>query len=103
MNSSPNQVGPTDEASQAKHALLIGIDEYPLIAGAQLLGAVNDADAMRSFLIESLGFRSSEIRCLKNEQATRKAILEAFTVLGRDVTADALVIVHFSGHGSQCQ
>jgi hypothetical protein len=65
--------------AQERRALLIGINEYLTEEFADLRGAVNDVEAMRGVLIDALDN------------------------LAREATADDMVYVHYSGHGSQVQ
>ena len=81
-----------------RRALLIGIDEYVHVH--PLVGPVNDARAMRSFISSDLGYTDSDIRMLLNAEATRDNILEVFEDWLIDGTAAGdEVFVFFSGHG----
>jgi hypothetical protein len=83
-----------------KLALLVGIDEYENVS--DLDGCVNDVQNMKSLLRDKFGFEEPDIKVLVNEQATRKAILDAFQqhLIARASPGD-LVVFHYSGHGSQ--
>ena len=85
---------------QNKLALLIGIDDYENVS--DLDGCVNDVENMKSLLRDKFGFEEQNIVTLVNERATRKAILDTFR---RHLIAQAkqgdLVVLHYSGHGSQ--
>ena len=98
---------PTDR----KLALLIGINQYPETAldtvpnpDAGLRGCKTDVALQRELLIHRFGFQSSDILTLTNQQATRAAILEA---IAQHLVAQArpgdVVLLHFSGYGSQVQ
>jgi uncharacterized caspase-like protein len=88
-------------AGLTKRALLIGINEYPKLGPRyQLTGCVNDVDAMAQVL-GGLGFRQPDITRLVDGEATRDAILSALEQLAGQATTDDIVVVHFSGHGSQ--
>jgi hypothetical protein len=80
-------------------ALLIGIDDY--IAVRDLKGAGNDVERVRSLLIGRFGFAESDIAMLKDAQATRQGILDAFDALVAKARAGDVVYVHYSGHGSR--
>src|SRR6266542_6110298 len=82
-----------------KRALLIGVDAYPHVP--PLNGCVNDAQVMRSVLVDSFGFSADHISLLVNDQATRAGILSAFDALVSDTGPDDIVVFHFSGHGSR--
>ncbi len=90
-----------------KLALLIGIDSYrkgvlPPEQSKQLAGATTDVDLQRELLIHRFGFLPGDIVCLKNEQATRTGIYQAFAshLIDQAKSGD-VVVVHFSGYGSQ--
>ena len=86
----------------AKHALLIGIDQYSNFEERyQLRGCVNDAKLMKSILIEHFNFSESDITELHNAAASQQAILDAMEGLADRVGRDDIVVFHFSGHGSQ--
>ncbi|MFM7221376.1 MAG: caspase family protein [Nodosilinea sp.] len=98
---------PTDR----KLALLIGINQYPETAldtvsnpDAGLRGCETDVALQRELLIHRFGFQASAILTLTNQQATRAAILEA---IAQHLVAQArpgdVVLLHFSGYGSQVQ
>src|SRR6185436_18878717 len=83
-----------------KRALLIGVNEYPrLPKELQLHGCANDVALVQSVL-RSLGFLTGNIKVLLNREATRKAILKAFKQLVEDCRTDDIVVIHYSGHGS---
>lgn len=71
-------------ASQAVYAqdraLIVAIDRYADPKLADLPGrlAENDAALIEKLLKEKLGYKPEEIKVLRNEQATREAILGAF-------------------------
>ncbi len=93
----------TTAADRARrHALLIGIDEYPFFgAQAQLAGCVNDVELMASVLIGDLGFAPGDVRLLRNGEATRDGVLAALRGLLERAGAGDEVVVHYSGHGSR--
>src|SRR3954451_17720911 len=79
------QEGPTPAAAAQgkKVVLLIGIDQYksPLLEGRRLNGCVNDVNAVASLLPRFEGFPKvgdERFHLLRNEEATRAAILNAF-------------------------
>ena len=85
-------------AASGRRALLIGIDDYMHVH--PLLGPVNDATAMKSFITGHLGYAERDIRMLLNAEATRDNILMAFEEWLIDGTAKGDdVFVFFSGHG----
>jgi hypothetical protein len=122
-------VGPV--SGQTKRALLIGIDEYapaaklnPPPGGTKkpkglesetsrwelpvwdpLEGAVNDVQAMKRLLTSAkFGFSKLEpyTKVLTNQQATRRAILDAMQKYLVDQPAKGdIVVFYYAGHGSQ--
>jgi hypothetical protein len=85
-----------------KRALLIGIDDYPYFSrGEQLHGCVNDVELMASILQYKFGFPPRHITMLKNKHATRAGILAGMDGLAEQVAPDDIVLVYYSGHGSQ--
>jgi len=89
------------DVSPTKHALLIGIDNYPYLSPErQLHGCTNDVVLLSDILSKRFEFATHNISCLRNEQATREGILKAFKDLIEAVQRDDVVVVHYSGHGS---
>jgi hypothetical protein len=90
-------------AAPNKLALLVGIDKYkyPNIV-SPLAGAVNDVEDMKALLIGKYEFPPENILVLKNEQATHAGIITAIqTHLIAKAQKDDIVVMHYSGHGSQ--
>lgn len=60
-------------------ALIVAIDQYAdeRLASLPAKLAENDAEAIQQLLVKKLGFKADEIKVLRNEKATRKAILSA--------------------------
>ena len=79
-------------------ALIIGINEYQ---HASPLGyACNDASAVSNILIERFRFLESDVTGLQNGEATKNAILSAFSKFTDDnINPDERIIVFFAGHG----
>ena len=83
-------------------ALIIGISEYESPNIPDLVGAVPDADAMRYYLQEQLGVPSSQIKDLRNSEATRAAIIdgiEAFS-LNDEIAEGDPILIYYAGHGA---
>lgn len=90
--------------AQGGRALLIGIDRYaaasPILEGPEVSQApMEDLLAMRRILIERLAFKEDKIVILRNEQATRAAILTAFSDLCTAALKEPAVF-YFVGNGS---
>jgi hypothetical protein len=77
--------------------LLVGINQY---RPAPLSGCVTDVELQRELLQARYGFQPSDILTLVDQQATREAIVTAFTthLIEQAKTGD-VVVVHFSGYG----
>lgn len=83
-------------------ALLIGINRYPLLAPRyQLKGCVNDVQLMSAVLRDNFGFPPQNVTALLDEEATREGILSALDGLVGRVSGGDVVVVFYSGHGSQ--
>ncbi|KAJ7815605.1 caspase domain-containing protein [Mycena leptocephala] len=100
-----------DIDSSTVFALIIGINDYIADSFPRLKGCVNDAESFRQFLLDprekhGLGVPSNNIILLKNEQATRAAILDKFkthftTNENIPPNGKATMIFFFAGHGSR--
>jgi hypothetical protein len=70
----------------------------------QLQAAVPDAERVRRYLKEFQNTPEEHIRFLTDSQATRAAILEAFTELRNDDRIERdnnAILIYYAGHGSQ--
>ena len=82
-------------------ALIIGINKYKSPDIPNLVGAVDDANAMRNYLQKYLGVPSSRIRDLRDSEATRAAILkevEGFSSNSKIKEGDP-ILMYYAGHG----
>lgn len=100
--SSPSSPAPaaSDDRERQGRALLIGIDRYRHVS--PLVGTVNDARAMKSWMASHLGFEEEDIRMLLDGQATRDNILrsiEDWLIAGTRPGEE--VFLYYSGHGYQ--
>ena len=90
---------PFSLVAQQKHALLIGISDYPQYDDTESSWApihgTNDIQLIAPILTEQ-GF---VINTLTNEAATRQAIDNSFKELESRVKAGNIVYIHLSGHG----
>ncbi|KAJ7925390.1 caspase domain-containing protein [Mycena leptocephala] len=92
-------------------ALIIGIDDYIAPGIRNLGGCVNDAEAFKKFLLDhreghGLGVPSTNLLFLKNAEATRSRIIEAFKThfTHNDripENGEATMILFFAGHGGR--
>ncbi len=98
----------------SRRAVLIGIDDYSASRfekrpspgserdWANLSGAVNDVDAMQEMLVARYDFRPADILVLKNQAATREAILKAIDErLECASERGDIAFFYYAGHGSQ--
>jgi len=84
------------------YALLVGIDKYP-DPNHRLEGCVNDITAIEEYLNERFDKKEYQLhlRSLKNEQATREAVIDGFRSHLSLAGADDIVLFYYSGHGAQ--
>jgi hypothetical protein len=90
-----------EAANSSRRALLIGINEYQEEKISDLNGAINDIERLAHVLRVRFGFPESNILMLKDRQATRENVLTALRTFVDETTANDVVYIHFSGHGSQ--
>ncbi len=83
----------------AKKAVLIGINRYR-IPGADLRGCVPDVKNMSNVLQRQYGFQADDISMLTDFDATKKAMEAAITGLVGGGKRGDVLLVHYSGHGS---
>lgn len=80
-------------------ALVVGINDYQY--APRLSYACNDADAVASVLTNELHFPKSQVIILKDGDATRQAIMDAYLNLASKAgNPDDRVFVFFAGHGA---
>lgn len=78
------------------HALVVGIDQYKNIPGANLNGCANDArDVARS--LEMKGFK---VTVITDGQASREDVLAALRQMRAINKANERFVFYFAGHGS---
>src|SRR5918992_1486384 len=82
-----------------KRAVLIGVNRYRM-AGADLRGCVNDVINLQKVLTQRYQFAKTDITTLLDYKATQKAIQSAIYKLIRGARRDDVLLIHFSGHGS---
>jgi hypothetical protein len=83
-----------------KRALLIGINKYVnLEPRYQLYGCVNDVEVVEGLLRGKFGFQN--ITLLLDQQATQQGIRAAMEQFIGSIMPDDIVVLHYSGHGSQ--
>lgn len=83
--------------SNSKHALLVGINDYPI---KPLQGPQFDVIAIKHALKNNMGFEAKNIVTLLNENATKSNILNALDDLVKNTKKGDQVFIYFSGHGT---
>lgn len=80
------------------HALLIG-------AGGDLPATVADAQGLAAILTDPTrcGYPPAQVHLCTEAAADRAGVLSALDQLAKESTADATVVIYFSGHGYQVQ
>lgn len=87
-----------------KFALVVGINNYQHVP--KLEGCVQDARDMKEVLQSRYEFPENRMLVLTDEQATREAIINAFKshlIENARTNPNAIIIFHYSGHGSQIE
>ena len=93
--------------SAQKYALLIGINRYLSAKVSPLDGSEHDADLMFDLLTQDYGFDKNNVTLLKGPNATAANIRKNFQWLveqakkSKDAGNEAVIVLHYSGHGSQ--
>ena len=85
------------------YALIIGINEYASPSVSNLSGAVPDALAIKNYLEQRLRVPKSQIRLLRNAEATRGAIIQEFNNLVADprIRRGDPILIFYAGHGGE--
>lgn len=90
-------IGSAVVSAKERRALVIGIGQYQDPAWGRI-NADNDLQYI-SEILERSGY--DDVVCLKNEQATKEAIVRSFGELTARCEEGDVVYIHFSGHGQQ--
>lgn len=85
-----------------KMALIVAVGQYPESSGWPAIASINDIKYVKGALINK-GFKEKDIDTLKNNKATKAAILKAMDNLAKKSAANDIVVIHFSCHGQQIQ
>lgn len=91
----------------AKHAIIIGIDDYRIqtansnvrLNWSQLRYCAADADRIFDILVQKFSFPRDQIIILKNSAATTTNILSSITQVFHNAQVGDTVFFYFSGHG----
>ena len=82
--------------------LIVAIDEYPMFTN--LRGCINDAENIHEFLLSTSSVPPGGILVLKNEEATRDAIIAAFNshfIHNKNIAYGDAMVFFFGGHCNQ--
>ncbi|KAI0319916.1 hypothetical protein OF83DRAFT_1020802, partial [Amylostereum chailletii] len=98
------------------YTLIIGIDKYASDKISPLYGAVADANAMADYVETRLKASKKRIIILRDAEATREAIINAFKFMAGDFKSEgpardafkeyeepqtnAPILIYYAGHGS---
>lgn len=85
--------------SQTRRALIIGIGKQEDVSWGKINGDM-DVPIVKDMLTNS-GYQNKNIITLVNQQATKSAIMDAFTLLIKACRLNDIVYIHFSGHGQR--
>lgn len=92
-------------ASAADHAVIIGVNTYTRYQPhekADLLAPESDAQSVKEFARDALGFDPAHIETLLGpENTTRARIMAALDRLPASTSPGDRVLIYFSGHGTQ--
>jgi len=90
---------PRDVNVPRLHALTIGIDKYRY---RPLKGCVADADAVDDYLQSKLCVPASQIMKLRDNAATREAIIRSIKALStnNDIQFGDPILIYYAGHGA---
>ena len=61
--------------------------------------AVKDAESIQDILVNTFDFPEDNVRLLKNEDATKQNILQAFSDITTKAEDKDRVLIYFAGHG----
>ncbi|GAA0547489.1 caspase family protein [Paractinoplanes ferrugineus] len=89
---------PAAASARQFHGLFVGINKYRFKTVRRLASAARDAKALHAVFSDNLG--DDDTTLLLDRDATRTAIVTALTNLRTRSTADDIVVISFSGHGS---
>ena len=87
----------TEDIYDNSYALIIGIDKYENVK--PLNYAVKDAESIQDILVSTFNFPAGNITLLKNEEATKQNIIEAFSDITTKAEESDRVLIYFAGHG----
>ena len=90
----------TAQPSSNRSALIIGVGEYGYSGVTPLVGVKHDMVSAAK-IATAMGIPESNVKYLRNSQATKTNILEALKQLGDTSGDGSRTFVYFSGHGTR--
>ncbi|KAJ1301206.1 hypothetical protein OPQ81_003616 [Rhizoctonia solani] len=86
-------------STRSFYALIIGINDYPNLGS--LKGATADADKVAAFLTSDLRVPPDQVINLRNQDATREAIIQRLRDLRDDprIAIGDPILIYYAGHG----
>ena len=90
----------TAQPSSNRSALIIGVGEYGYSGVTPLVGVKHDMVSAAK-IATAMGIPESNVKYLRNSQATKTNILEALKQLGDTSGEGSRTFVYFSGHGTR--
>ncbi len=87
----------TEDIYDNSWALIIGIDKYENVRSLDY--AVKDAEDIRFMLVNKFNFKQDNIVLLKDEEATKTAIIQEFSNITKKAGANDRILIFFAGHG----
>ncbi len=85
-----------------KLALIVAIGNYEEATGWKKISSLNDV-ALISGALESQGFSKSDIKVIRDAEASKAGIIQALKDLENRAEKGDIVVVHFSSHGQQIE
>ncbi|RNC86717.1 MAG: caspase family protein [Winogradskyella sp.] len=83
-----------------KYGLIVAVGDYQPKTGWSKISSVNDVPLIKGALLKH-DFKDENIIILKDAEATRLGILNAFEALQEKLKPGDIVVIHYSGHGQQ--
>jgi len=90
------------QSASYRSALIIGVGEYGYSGATPLHGVKHDMVSAAK-IASAMGIPDSNVKYLRNSQATKANILDALKQLGESSGQDSRTFVYFSGHGTRQQ
>jgi len=87
----------TEDIYDNSYALIIGIDKYKNVQNLNY--AVKDAESIQDILVNTFDFSEGNVTLLKNEDATKQNIIQAFSDITTKAEESDRVLIYFAGHG----